>query len=70
MQGALYSSMLVGLMHSSTAAKEKKNYLLIPLKTSVKVSFVTPCMGNMGKMVGDYQFLPFIHSILANYIDV
>ena len=63
--------MLVGLMHNRTAAKErKKNALLLPSKMSVKVSFVTPGMGNMGKMEEDFLFLLFIHSNLANYIDV
>ena len=62
--------MLVGLMHNSTAAKERKNTLLIPSKICVKVSFVTPGMGYMGKIVEDFLILPFIHSILANYIDV
>ena len=58
-------------MHSSTAAKEiQKNALLIPSKMRVKVSLVTPGMGDMGKMVEDFLFLPFIHSILTIYIDV
>ena len=57
--------MLVGLMHNSTAAKERKNALLKPSKMSVKVSLVTPCMRNMGKMVENFLFWPFIHSVLA-----
>ena len=49
LQGALYSSMLVELMHNSITSKEK-NAKLIPSKITVKVSFVTPEMEKMGKM--------------------
>ena len=63
--------MLVGLIHNSTAAKEiKQNALLIPSKMSIKVGFDTLGMGNMGKMVENFLFLPFIHSFLVNYIYV
>ena len=58
-QGALYSFMLVGLMHNSTTEKEEKN----AKKMSVKVSFVTPGMEKIGRMVVFFLFLPFIHSI-------
>ena len=60
--------MLIGLLQNNTEAKE--NALLISSKMRVKVSFVTPGMGNLGKIVEDFLVLPFIHSILANYIDI
>ena len=52
--------MLVELMHSSITAKERKNAKLIPSKMTVKLSFVTPGMEKMGKMVEDFIFLPNI----------
>ena len=49
--------------------RKRKNALIKPSKMSIKVSFVTPGIGYMGKMLEDFLSLPFIHSILANYID-
>ena len=59
--------MLVGLMHNSTAAKEReKNALLTPSNKSVKVSFVTPGVGNMGKMVEDFFFFALYTFYFSN----